>query len=328
MQQPIYEFVFAPAWRYLFPTVVPEEFTFTSDSEVPFASGWSVFCAMAVYYLFVHGGQYLFRSKSMPTFPLKALFFVHNCILSTVSALLLALIVENLAPRAYQHGLMWAMCHGDALEADHRLELFFYLNYMCKFYEFFDTLFLVVRKKNVEFLHWFHHSMTMLLCYTELIGRTTGQWVPIVMNLIVHVLMYYYYARTSISSKPIWWKKYLTTMQITQFIIDLLFINFALYTVIQVDADQWFHMHTGLHLPVFTWSTFGMGVNSKTSLLLAGKTARCYGSYKAGLVGWALINSYLLLFVQFFRKTYNDKKAAKSPSKKKYYEGKSHTKKE
>jgi len=39
--------------------------------------------------------------------------------------------------------------------------------------------------------------------------------------------MYYYYARTSIIKKRVWWKKYLTTMQIVQFIIDIAIIYFV-----------------------------------------------------------------------------------------------------
>ena len=51
------------------------------------------------------------------------------------------------------------------------------------------------------------------------------------MNLAVHVAMYYYYARTAISSRPIWWKKYLTTLQIIQFVIDITIIFFATTTL-------------------------------------------------------------------------------------------------
>jgi fatty acid elongase 3 len=38
--------------------------------------------------------------------------------------------------------------------------------------------------------------------------------------------MYYYYWATA-GGRKIWWKKYLTTMQITQFVIDLIAIYFS-----------------------------------------------------------------------------------------------------
>jgi len=41
---------------------------------------------------------------------------------------------------------------------------------------------------------------------------------------ILIVVMYYYYARTSVIKKRVWWKQYLTTMQIVQFIIDIIII--------------------------------------------------------------------------------------------------------
>lgn len=129
-----------------------------------------------------------------------------------------------------------------------------------------------------EFLHYYHHSLTMVLCYTQLNGQTTVSWVPITLNLMVHVLMYYYYFRTAAGAK-IWWKKYLTTLQITQFIIDLGIVYFCTYT---------YFSYT--YIPILPdWGS-------------------CAGTETSALFGCALLSSYLLLFINFYRLTYKQKK--------------------
>ncbi|KAI8367471.1 GNS1/SUR4 family-domain-containing protein [Radiomyces spectabilis] len=249
-------------------------FSFT-PGVTPLSTVNEVVASCITYFVVIFGGRYLMTQ--FPPFRLQALFQLHNFLLTIVSGILLVLMVEQIFPKIYHHGFLYAVCSNDAWTQP--LELLYYLNYLVKYWELIDTVFLVAKKKKLEFLHYYHHSLTMVLCFSQLGGKTAVSWVPITLNLTVHVLMYYYYFRTAAGHK-IWWKKYLTTMQITQFIIDLFVIYFCTYT--------YFAYTYWPHLP-------NMG--------------SCAGTEASALFGCALLSSYLFLFINFYRLTYQKSKA-------------------
>ena len=68
-----------------------------------------------------------------------------------------------------------------------------YIFAVSKYFELFDTLLLIIRKKPVSFLHWFHHATVLLYTwYAEYTHFTIGL-LFIIVNSFVHTFMYYYY---------------------------------------------------------------------------------------------------------------------------------------
>ncbi|KAG9308645.1 GNS1/SUR4 membrane protein [Chiua virens] len=252
---------------------IPTHFISYIPGKTPFST-WPVVISMTVTYLVVvFGTREMMKDKA----PLKlvTLFRAHNLFLSVGSLILMVLLGEEvfsnwLKPEIGTYG---TLCADEAYTK--RLESYMLINYYFKYYELIDTVFLTLKKKPLSFLHVYHHAATAILAFVQLNARATSCWVAAFLNLGVHVLMYYYYYAAAGGAR-LWWKRYLTTIQITQFMIILAACAFAGY---QYAAYNWFPSY----LP-------HMG--------------GCSGTPTAGIVGGGIIFSYLLLFLDFFYKTY------------------------
>ncbi|XP_047344669.1 elongation of very long chain fatty acids protein AAEL008004-like isoform X2 [Vespa velutina] len=94
--------------------------------------------------------------------------------------------------------------------------------YFSKFTEFFDTLFFILRKKNqhVSTLHVIHHGVMPFSVWMGMKFAPGGHSTFFaLLNTFVHIIMYFYYMVAAMGpqyQKYIWWKKYLTTLQMFQ----------------------------------------------------------------------------------------------------------------
>ena len=87
--------------------------------------------------------------------------------------------------------------------------------------EFLDTLLLLVRGREVSFLHGFHHLTTFVICYVGLESGTTYSWTAMLSNCSVHTVMYFYYAAAAWTGQRFGWARLLTAVQMGQFLVNL-----------------------------------------------------------------------------------------------------------
>lgn len=100
-----------------------------------------------------------------------------------------------------------------------------HIYWLTKYYELLDTVFMLLRhkKRQISFLHVFHHSsMPFLSEY----GYRYAPWPPVafglMLNSVVHVVMYSYYAMTAIFPlHDFTWKRFITQLQIAQFLLGI-----------------------------------------------------------------------------------------------------------
>lgn len=85
-----------------------------------------------------------------------------------------------------------------------------------------DTVFIVLRKQRLIFLHWYHHITVLLyswFCYRDQVAG--GGWF-MTMNYTVHSLMYSYYAARAAGLRvPRPFAMFITASQILQMIMGL-----------------------------------------------------------------------------------------------------------
>lgn len=230
----------------------------------------STLVTIVLYYVVIFGGQAWMKNR--PAYKLNGLFMAHNLMLTVVSGSLLVLFAQQLIPSLWKNGLFDGICGGTGWTKP--LVTLYYLNYITKYVELLDTVFLFLKKKPLTFLHCYHHPATALLCYTQLVGHTPVSWVPITLNLSVHVVMYWYYFQSARGIR-ITWKEWITRMQITQFVIDLFAVYFATYNYY---ASAYYK-----HLP---------------------HVGTCAGEPFAAFAGCTILSSYLFLFISFYLATY------------------------
>ena len=140
-----------------------------------------------------------------------------------------------------------------------------------KVVEFGDTFFIIVRKTQLNFLHWYHHVTVCLLSWHALaIASAPAHWYC-AMNFGVHSIMYSYYLLKALGVRGLSFiAQSITVLQLTQF-----FAGFAVTL-----AAAWFYV----------------------------SDRPCHTNRNEVIAALLIYGSYFVLFVNFFHHRYCTKK--------------------
>lgn len=127
--------------------------------------------------------------------------------------------------------------------------------FFSKFTEFFDTIFFILRKKNshVSTLHVIHHGIMPISVWFGVKFTPGGHSTFFgLINTFVHIIMYSYYMLSACGprmQKYLWWKKYLTTLQMVQFTMVMVHAFQLLF--IECNYPKVFVWFIGMHAVMF-----------------------------------------------------------------------------
>lgn len=93
---------------------------------------------------------------------------------------------------------------------------------LSKIPELFDTFFIIIHKKRLIFLHWYHHITVLLYCWHSYVTMSPFGLFFVCMNYAVHANMYGYYFLMAVRMKPKWLKPvFITIAQISQMVVGV-----------------------------------------------------------------------------------------------------------
>ncbi|GMS93657.1 hypothetical protein PENTCL1PPCAC_15832 [Pristionchus entomophagus] len=184
-----------------------------------------------VYFALIKSIQWAMRDR--PAFDLQWPLILWNIGLAIFSMVGLIRFGEDFSESFINRGVYTTLCTMPA--ATGPAPYWSYLFLISKLVEMGDTLFIVLRKRPLIFLHYYHH--VVVLIYTAHSGaeRATPGRAFMAMNYAAHSLMYSYYAARAMGKRPPEMVSVaITTCQTIQMIVGVAISVWTLYIKTQL----------------------------------------------------------------------------------------------
>ncbi|KAL6727652.1 hypothetical protein Aduo_009510 [Ancylostoma duodenale] len=162
-------------------------------------------------------------------FSLKTTLFFWNGALAIFSILGFIRFSEDFFQSLYKHGLYRSLCY--SCHPNDVAAFWSFLFAISKVVELGDTMFIVLRKKPLIFLHYYHHAVVLIYTVHSGAEHTAPGRAFITMNYFAHSVMYTYYTIVAYGIRlPRWISMCVTTIQTAQMLAGVL-VTYAVYRI-------------------------------------------------------------------------------------------------
>lgn len=200
---------------------------------------WTSVFISVMYIAVVFGGKRLMSDRVKP-FDLRRPLVAWSASFALFSFIGMLVTVNDFARCVVDDGWRATIC--DANFFDGKVGLWMWLFALSKVLELGDTIFIVLRKQKLIFLHWYHHVSTLIYTwYLYSDFMSVGRYFA-TLNFAVHFVMYTYYALSAakVVQKPRQIKVAITAMQLIQFVISIgvtIYASFELWAGRHCDTN-------------------------------------------------------------------------------------------
>ncbi|KAK4941066.1 hypothetical protein LTR10_018987 [Elasticomyces elasticus] len=154
----------------------------------------------------------------------------------TMTNRLFHLAADGLGPDTADVGRIW----------NEGLAFYGWLFYLSKFYEVIDTLIILSKGRRSSLLQTYHHAGAMLCMWAGIRYMSPPIWMFVLVNSGIHAIMYTFYLLSALGIRvPTWFKRTLTTLQISQFVIGAAYAFIHLFIAYQVPVSVPYIYHLG-----------------------------------------------------------------------------------
>lgn len=160
---------------------------------------WSLIFSTIYLVLVVIGWRYMRHRRP---FYLRRQLCMWSTALAVFSIYASSKVIPHVIGLIRYGGFEYSVCDMNYFVGSTRMGIWCYLFPLSKLFEFVDTIFIVLRKSKITFLHCYHHISVFIYCWhSYAYPISPGGWFGIV-NYFVHGVMYSYFATKASGRNP------------------------------------------------------------------------------------------------------------------------------